>query len=73
MLLGIVNFIPATDEAHAIVNRLLAALCPGSYLVMSHPTADIDGAAMKEAMRFWNESGAAGDSGSKPAAAHPFL
>jgi hypothetical protein len=59
MLLGIVNFIPATDQAQAIVNRLLAALCPGSYLVMSHPTADIDGAAMQEAMRFWNESGAA--------------
>jgi hypothetical protein len=59
MLLGIINFIPDTDQAHAIVDRLLAALCPGSYLVMSHPTAEIDGAAMSEAMRFWNESGAA--------------
>jgi O-methyltransferase involved in polyketide biosynthesis len=59
MLLGILNFIPDTDQAHAIVDRLLAALCPGSYLVISHPTAEIDGAAMREAMRFWNESGAA--------------
>ncbi|HEX6401582.1 MAG TPA: SAM-dependent methyltransferase [Pseudonocardiaceae bacterium] len=59
MLLGILNFIPDTDQAHAIVDQLLAALCPGSYLVISHPTAEIDGAAMSEAMRFWNESGAA--------------
>jgi S-adenosyl methyltransferase len=59
MLLGILNFIPDTDQAHAIVDRLLAALCPGSYLVISHPTAEIDGAAMREAMQFWNESGAA--------------
>ncbi len=59
MLLGILNFIPDADDAHAIVNRLLAALSPGSYLVMSHPTTEIDGEAMKEAMRFWNQSGAA--------------
>ena len=59
MLLGILNFIPDTDQAHAIVDQLLAALCPGSYLVISHPTAEIDGAAMREAMRFWNDSGAA--------------
>ena len=59
MLLGILNFIPDTDQAHAIVDQLLDALCPGSYLVISHPTAEIDGAAMSEAMRFWNESGAA--------------
>ncbi|HEX8933365.1 MAG TPA: SAM-dependent methyltransferase, partial [Pseudonocardiaceae bacterium] len=59
MLLGILNFIPDTDQAHAIVDQLLDALCPGSYLVISHPTAEIDGAAMREAMRFWNESGAA--------------
>lgn len=59
MLLGILNFIPDTDEAHTIVNRLLAALAPGSYLVISHPTMEIDGEAMKEAMRFWNQSGAA--------------
>ncbi len=59
MLLGILNFIPDADDAHTIVNRLLAALSPGSYLVMSHPTTEIDGEAMKEAMRFWNQSGAA--------------
>jgi O-methyltransferase involved in polyketide biosynthesis len=59
MLLGILNFIPDTAQARAIVNRLLAALPSGSYLVISHPTPEIDGAAMNEAMRLWNESGAA--------------
>ncbi len=59
MLLGILNFIPDTDEAHAIVNRFMAALPSGSHLVISHPTGEIDGEAMKEAMRLWNQSGAA--------------
>ena len=59
MLLGILNFITDTNEARSIVNRLLAALPSGSYLVLSHPTAEIDGEAMKEAMQLWNRSGAA--------------
>ncbi|MGH3928795.1 MAG: SAM-dependent methyltransferase, partial [Pseudonocardiaceae bacterium] len=59
MLLGIVNFIMDTGEAHAIVNRLLAALPLGSYLAMAHPTAEIHREAVEESMRQWNESGAA--------------
>jgi S-adenosyl methyltransferase len=59
MLLGILNFVTDTDEAHAIVDRLLTALPSGSYLVVSHPTAEVDGEAMEQAMRHWNESGAA--------------
>jgi S-adenosyl methyltransferase len=59
MLLRIVNFITDTDEAHAIVNRLLKALCTGSYLILSHPAAEVDGEAMEAAMRLWNDSGAA--------------
>jgi hypothetical protein len=59
MLLGILNFITDTEEAHEIVHRLVAALPSGSYLVISHPTAEIDGDAMTEAMRLWNDSGAA--------------
>ncbi|MGH3934481.1 MAG: SAM-dependent methyltransferase [Pseudonocardiaceae bacterium] len=59
MLLGIINFITDTDEAHAIVNRLLDALSSGSYLVLSHPTAEVNGEAMEAAIRLWNDSGAA--------------
>ena len=56
MLLGIVNFIVDDDEAYAIVNQLLDALPSGSYLVLSHPTTEVDRAAALEVMRLWNES-----------------
>jgi hypothetical protein len=59
MLLGILNFITDTEKVHDIVNRLLENLASGSYLVISHPTAEIDGDAMALAMRLWNDSGAA--------------
>jgi O-methyltransferase involved in polyketide biosynthesis len=59
MLLGILNFITDTEEAHAIVDRLLDALPSGSHLVISHPTAEVDGDAIKRTMRLWNDSGAA--------------
>jgi O-methyltransferase involved in polyketide biosynthesis len=59
MLLGILNYITDTDEAHALVNRLLDALPSGSYMAISHPTAEINKDAVHEAMRRWNETGAA--------------
>ncbi|MGH3935628.1 MAG: SAM-dependent methyltransferase [Pseudonocardiaceae bacterium] len=58
MLLGIINHVMDTDEAYAIVNRLLDALPPGSYLAMSHPTTEVRGEAMLEVVRRWNASGA---------------
>ncbi|MGH3885861.1 MAG: SAM-dependent methyltransferase [Pseudonocardiaceae bacterium] len=58
MLLGVVNYIMDTDEAHTAVNRLLDGLPSGSYLAMSHPTAEVHGEAVEESMRLWNESGA---------------
>ncbi len=59
MLLGILNFVIPGDEATAIIRRLLAAVPPGSYLVISHPTTEVNGEAMTEAVRFWNETGSA--------------
>lgn len=59
MLLGIINYIIDDDEAHAVVKRLLDALPSGSYLALSHPTAEIHGEAVEASMRHWNESGAA--------------
>ncbi|MGQ0777073.1 MAG: SAM-dependent methyltransferase [Pseudonocardiales bacterium] len=56
MLLGILNFITDTDEAHAIVHQLLDALPAGSYLAISHPTVEIHPEAAKEAIRLWNEN-----------------
>lgn len=59
MLLGIINYIMDTAEAHTIVSRLLGALPSGSYLAISHPTAEVHGEAVEESMRHWNSSGAA--------------
>jgi SAM-dependent methyltransferase len=57
MLMGIMEHVMDTDEAYAIVDRLLDALAPGSHLVLCDPTADVDGNAMTEHMRLWNDSG----------------
>jgi S-adenosyl methyltransferase len=57
MLLGILHHVPDTDEAYSIVRRLMAALAPGSYLVINHSTSAIHGEAMEEAVRHWNRVG----------------
>ncbi|MGH3782648.1 MAG: SAM-dependent methyltransferase [Pseudonocardiaceae bacterium] len=55
MLLGIVEHIPGTNDAHAIVNQLLDALPSGSYLVLCDPTTEVRREVMLEAIRQWNE------------------
>jgi len=59
MLLGILNFVPDDDEAQKIVERLVAAVPSGSYLVMSHPTLEVHREATERAMQMWNSSGSA--------------
>lgn len=39
-LIALLHFVPDEDGAHDLVRRLLAALPSGSYLVMTHATAD---------------------------------
>jgi trans-aconitate methyltransferase len=57
MLLGILNFVIDDGEARTIVHRLLDAVPSGSYLVIAHPTNEVHGDVMEEAVRSWNESG----------------
>jgi hypothetical protein len=57
MLLGVVNHIMDSDEAHSVVNRLVTALPSGSYLALSHSTAEVHGEPMLEVMRQLNERG----------------
>ena len=59
MLLGILNFVPDDAEAEAIVDRLVAAVPSGSYLVVSHPTMEVHREAVERAMQMWNSSGSA--------------
>jgi trans-aconitate methyltransferase len=41
MLVGVLHCIPDADDPHGIVTRLLAAVPPGSYLVVGHPASDV--------------------------------
>jgi hypothetical protein len=57
MLLGILNHIVDDDDAVSIVHRLLDVVPAGSYLAISHTTAEVDGEAMHEATRQVTEQG----------------
>jgi O-methyltransferase involved in polyketide biosynthesis len=59
MLLGILNYVLDDTEAHAIVKRLLDALPSGSYLAISHPTAEVHADAIETSVEYYNSSGAA--------------
>ena len=55
MLLAILQYIPDSDDPYAIVSRLMTAVPPGSYLVISHPASDINAEEVAESMREYNE------------------
>jgi O-methyltransferase involved in polyketide biosynthesis len=57
MLLAVLQFIPDEDDPYGLVSRLTAALPPGSYLVISHPTDDFN-PNRGESMRVYNERSA---------------
>ncbi|WP_433696612.1 SAM-dependent methyltransferase [Nocardiopsis sp. CA-288880] len=57
MLLGVVNFVADDGEVRSILDRLLDALAPGSFLVVSHPTDDIDHERAHQVAAAWNERG----------------
>ncbi len=59
MLMQILGHISDDDEAYAIVRRLTAALPAGSYLVISDGTS-VGSEAINEALRRYDETGAAG-------------
>ena len=59
MLLGVLHCIPDADDPHAIVARLLAAVPPGSYLVVAHPASDIAAGQMARSSQDYNEKAAA--------------
>ncbi|MFG3256915.1 SAM-dependent methyltransferase [Streptomyces sp. NPDC048172] len=56
-LLALLHFLPDEDGPYEIVERLRDALPPGSFLVLSHCTADMDAAAMERAVRVYHERG----------------
>jgi hypothetical protein len=54
MLMGILGHIEDDDEAQSIVQRLMGAVCSGSYLAMYDSTDTSE--EVVEAARIWNES-----------------
>jgi hypothetical protein len=46
--MAILQHIDEAEDPYAIVNSLLAAVPPGSYLAISHPAADIETEAMAQ-------------------------
>ncbi|GIF53549.1 S-adenosyl methyltransferase [Asanoa ferruginea] len=59
MLLGILNFVVDDDQAREIVTTLTEAVPAGSYLVISHPTREVNPEAVDRAVAMWNDGGAA--------------
>jgi S-adenosyl methyltransferase len=57
LLLAVLHFIPAADDAAGILRRLLAALAPGSYLVLSHLTRDHDPVRVAKSMKVGDDVG----------------
>ena len=56
MLLGILYMVPDADLPYEVVRRLVDALAPGSYLVISHPASDVDAEAAAEAARTYDSN-----------------
>ncbi len=55
MLLAIMHLVGDDEQAYRLVEQLLAALPPGSYLAVSH--ACLDHPATADAVNIWNASG----------------
>ena len=56
MLIAVMHFTGDDAEASAIMNRLMAACVPGSYVALSHAASDIDAAQVAEMIRRLNET-----------------
>lgn len=54
-MLMVLHLIPDADEPHAITDRLIGALAPGSYLALSHPPSDIRPGQVAEVQQRMNE------------------
>lgn len=57
MLLGVVNHLMDDGEAYSVVRELVDALPAGSFLVLTHSTAEVHGERMLRAMRETTERG----------------
>ena len=57
LLLAVLHFVPDAGEAAKVLQALLAALAPGSYLVLSHLTRDHDPVRVAKSMKVGHDVG----------------
>jgi O-methyltransferase involved in polyketide biosynthesis len=53
-LIAVLHFISDADSPHSIVERLMSAVAPGSYLVILHAPSDIRASEISEMSRQYN-------------------
>jgi len=54
MMLGLLHFIPDSDDPYSLAARYLGAVPAGSYLAVSHASSDIDSDLLSVAARSYN-------------------
>ena len=59
LFIQVLHFIPDSDDPYGIVARLMAALPPGSFLVMVHGASDLNSKANAELTRRYNSASSA--------------
>ncbi|MBX6749697.1 MAG: SAM-dependent methyltransferase [Micromonosporaceae bacterium] len=57
ILLGVLDFLPDDKEAYGAVKALVDAVAPGSHVVISHPTWEVNPVAVDRAIEIWNSHG----------------
>ncbi len=58
-ILGVLWHVLDDREASAILGRLMSAVAPGSYLAVAHPTLEVSGQKMADAIAYWHAHGTA--------------
>jgi hypothetical protein len=56
-MVALLHFIPDEDNPYGLIRDLLAPLCPGSYVMLSHVTGDFDPRAWEKIISIYRESG----------------
>jgi hypothetical protein len=59
VLLGVLGFLPADEEAYGAVKAIVDAVPAGSHVIISHPTWEVNSAAVDRAIEMWNSHGCA--------------
>jgi hypothetical protein len=54
LLIAVMHFVPDADDPYGLVARLMDAVPPGSYLVLSHGASDIEPEAVAVMMQRYN-------------------